>query len=78
LVASGRKKKTATIIEILDETVIGVGLSFKNGIIESLTDDEAYRLTSVKCETITETGVVIKNKTCELQTIEAEKYCACY
>ena len=69
LVAKG---KTVTILEILDQIATGVGLSFKDGLIESLTESGVNLLTSVSCEKITETVVVIKNNTGDLQTIEAD------
>jgi 2,4-dienoyl-CoA reductase-like NADH-dependent reductase (Old Yellow Enzyme family)/thioredoxin reductase len=64
--------KVVTIIEMLNEIAIGIGLSFKIGIINRLAASGVTTLTGVKCEEISETGVVITDKEGKKQTIAAD------
>jgi NADPH-dependent 2,4-dienoyl-CoA reductase/sulfur reductase-like enzyme len=66
------KGKIVTIIEMLDEIAIGVGPSFKIGLLSRLKERNVTILTNAQCQEINDKGVVIIGKEGLYQIIDAD------
>ena len=67
-----KQGKEITVVEMLDELASGVGLSFKAGLIATLTAGGVKILTGAKCREINKDGVVIAGRNGKQQTLEAD------
>ena len=66
------KGKTVTIIEMLNEIAVGVGISFKIGLINRLAAGGVTMLTGAKCREINEKYVLVTTNEGKEQTITAD------
>lgn len=64
--------KTVTLVEMLEEVAVGLGVSVKGWLLHRLGSLGVTMLTSARCERITERGVAIVNSKQEGQFIEAD------
>jgi 2,4-dienoyl-CoA reductase-like NADH-dependent reductase (Old Yellow Enzyme family)/thioredoxin reductase len=64
--------KTVKIVEILDEIAVGVCLSIKAGLVHRLKASGINMLTGLKCNEITQNGLIATGKGGERKFIEAD------